>query len=37
MELERYPCPYQRSVKQLLCDYRNSKTTDGRGGGGAMV
>ena len=26
MELERYPCPYQREVKQLLCDYRNSKT-----------
>ncbi|KAL7552875.1 hypothetical protein ACHAWF_016123 [Thalassiosira exigua] len=25
MELERYPCPYQRGVKQLLCDYRNSK------------
>jgi len=25
MELERYPCPYQRNVKQLLCDYRNSK------------
>ena len=37
MELERYPCPYQRSVKQLLCDYRNSKTTYGQGGGGAMV
>jgi histidinol-phosphate aminotransferase len=26
MELERYPCPYQRSVKQLLCDYRNEKS-----------
>jgi histidinol-phosphate aminotransferase len=25
MELERYPSPYQRIVKQLLCDYRNSK------------
>ena len=25
MELERYPCPYQRGVKQLLCDYRNGK------------
>jgi len=25
MELERYPCPYQRNVKQLLCDYRNAK------------
>ena len=27
MELERYPCPYQRSVKQLLCDYRNGKSS----------
>ncbi|KAL9179837.1 hypothetical protein ACHAXT_007807 [Thalassiosira profunda] len=25
MELERYPCPYQRGVKQLLCDYRNGQ------------
>jgi len=24
MLLERYPCPYQREVKQLLCDYRNN-------------
>lgn len=23
MELERYPCPYQRIIKKLLCDYRN--------------
>ena len=23
MELERYPCPYQRTVKELLCTYRN--------------
>lgn len=30
MELERYPSPYQRIVKQLLCDYRNSK------GGGSI-
>jgi histidinol-phosphate aminotransferase len=39
MELERYPCPYQRGVKQLLCDYRNSKTTGGGGdaGEGAMI
>mmetsp|Transcript_12641 Transcript_12641/g.25907 ORF Transcript_12641/g.25907 Transcript_12641/m.25907 type:complete len:385 (-) Transcript_12641:2716-3870(-) len=22
MLLERYPCPYQRTIKQLLCDYR---------------
>mmetsp|Transcript_35888 Transcript_35888/g.61227 ORF Transcript_35888/g.61227 Transcript_35888/m.61227 type:complete len:395 (-) Transcript_35888:234-1418(-) len=29
MELERYPCPYQRTVKQLLCDYRNGKHDDG--------
>ena len=27
MELERYPCPYQRSVKQLLCDYRNGQSS----------
>lgn len=33
MELERYPCPYQRSVKQLLCDYRNGQAM-GLGGGG---
>ncbi|KAL7530735.1 hypothetical protein ACHAXR_006919 [Thalassiosira sp. AJA248-18] len=26
MELERYPCPYQRGIKQLLCDYRNGKS-----------
>jgi len=33
MELERYPDPYQRGLKELLCDYRNSKTeTDGGGG-----
>jgi histidinol-phosphate aminotransferase len=24
MLLERYPCPYQREVKRLLCDYRNN-------------
>eukprot|EP01082_Thalassiosira_pseudonana_P000897 g576.t1.1.5e174188 g576 g576.t1 contig10:320306-321585(+) len=24
MMLERYPCPYQRIIKSLLCDYRNS-------------
>jgi len=23
MELERYPCPYQLPLKQMLCDYRN--------------
>jgi histidinol-phosphate aminotransferase len=27
MMLERYPCPYQRNVKQLLCDYRNAKSS----------
>jgi histidinol-phosphate aminotransferase len=27
MLLERYPCPYQRNVKQLLCDYRNAKSS----------
>jgi histidinol-phosphate aminotransferase len=27
MMLERYPCPYQRNVKQLLCDYRNTKSS----------
>mmetsp|Transcript_32727 Transcript_32727/g.68824 ORF Transcript_32727/g.68824 Transcript_32727/m.68824 type:complete len:392 (+) Transcript_32727:227-1402(+) len=32
MELERYPCPYQRGVKQLLCDYRNGKGTVDNGG-----
>lgn len=32
MELERYPCPYQRGLKQLLCDYRNGKA--GSSGGG---
>jgi len=32
MELERYPCPYQRGVKQLLCDYRNGKYGIGSGG-----
>lgn len=32
MELERYPCPYQRCVKQLLCDYRNGKSTTNGGG-----
>ena len=37
MELERYPCPYQRCVKQLLCDYRNSKTTRGQEAGGGAV
>lgn len=26
MALERYPCPYQRIIKQLLCDYRNDGT-----------
>jgi histidinol-phosphate aminotransferase len=26
MELERYPCPYQRGIKRLLCDYRNKQT-----------
>jgi histidinol-phosphate aminotransferase len=31
MELERYPCPYQRILKQLLCDYRNSKHDSGCG------
>lgn len=35
MELERYPCPYQRDVKQLLCDYRNGQAgANGSGGGG---
>jgi DNA-binding transcriptional MocR family regulator len=29
MLLERYPCPYQRDVKQLLCDYRNAKSSVG--------
>ena len=33
MELERYPCPYQRTVKQLLCDYRNSQSNNGGGNG----
>ena len=37
MELERYPCPYQRGVKQLLCDYRNSKMAGGGEGGGAIA
>lgn len=32
MKLERYPCPYQRCVKQLLCDYRNGKSTTNGGG-----
>jgi histidinol-phosphate aminotransferase len=32
MELERYPCPYQLSLKQLLCDYRNSKVVGSYGG-----
>ena len=32
MELERYPCPYQLSLKQLLCDYRNSKSMGIYGG-----
>jgi len=31
MELERYPDPYQRRVKQLLCDYRNGKTASAGG------
>jgi histidinol-phosphate aminotransferase len=30
--LERYPCPYQRGVKQLLCDYRNGKGMGTNGG-----
>jgi len=34
MELERYPDPYQRRVKQLLCDYRNGKTSASGGGNG---
>ena len=34
MELERYPCPYQRSVKQLLCDYRNGKSSSTTTNGG---
>jgi len=34
MELERYPCPYQRSVKQLLCDYRNGKSDSSSANGG---
>lgn len=33
MELERYPDPYQRRVKQLLCDYRNGKTSAASSGG----
>lgn len=32
MELERYPCPYQLPLKQLLCDYRNSKVVGNYGG-----
>ena len=28
MELERYPCPYQRTIKQLLCDYRNGRNVN---------
>lgn len=31
MELERYPCPYQRGVKQLLCDYRNNGSSNNNG------
>lgn len=31
MELERYPCPYQLPLKQLLCDYRNSKVVGSYG------
>jgi histidinol-phosphate aminotransferase len=26
MTLERYPCPYQRIIKRLLCDYRNRQS-----------
>jgi len=25
LSLERYPCPYQRDLKQRLCDYRNGQ------------
>jgi histidinol-phosphate aminotransferase len=32
MELERYPCPYQLQLKQLLCDYRNKKVVGSYGG-----
>mmetsp|Transcript_34404 Transcript_34404/g.61776 ORF Transcript_34404/g.61776 Transcript_34404/m.61776 type:complete len:397 (+) Transcript_34404:135-1325(+) len=36
MELERYPCPYQRGVKQLLCDYRNGKVDSSTNNGGMI-
>eukprot|EP00804_Cyclotella_cryptica_P025334 CCRYP_012434-RA/>CCRYP_012434-RA protein AED:0.11 eAED:0.11 QI:133/1/1/1/1/1/2/109/432 len=29
MELERYPCPYQLGIKQLLCEYRNKQSNGG--------
>lgn len=34
MELERYPDPYQRSVKQKLCDHRNGQCPPEEGGEG---
>eukprot|EP00956_Cyclotella_meneghiniana_P024103 scaffold48075_cov39-Cyclotella_meneghiniana.AAC.5 len=37
MELERYPCPYQRAVKRLLCDYRNGQSNNNGSGATATA
>ena len=34
MELERYPCPYQLTLKRLLCDYRNAQVGQTADNGG---
>ena len=36
MELERYPCPYQRTMKRLLCDYRNGQSKSSTTNGGTI-
>lgn len=34
MELERYPCPYQLTLKRLLCDHRNAQVGQTADNGG---
>jgi hypothetical protein len=34
MELERYPCPYQLTLKRLLCDHRNRQVGQTADNGG---
>ena len=37
MELERYPCPYQLTLKRLLCDHRNAQVGQTAGNGGIQT